>query len=394
MSGQGRNRRYGSSGHGLRPLHPALARYQLDGEAIRSGLADPPFASINYGAAGVAYAIYRIACVRGDRQLLALASAWVQKAFALASQAKGYYDPDLGITPETVGNVSLFYSVSGLHCVDALVRVALGDVDGAARAIEAFLDQSRGQCDNPDLTTGTASLLLGCAELVESVSASSPLDLSLVRKRGDEIADALSRILDVERIETSTRIRFYGIAHGWAGLVFALLRWTRAIQRSAQPLLLAKLDELDKLAIPYDGGLCWRTQNNSASFMPGWCHGTAGYAMLFALAHEVTGVTSHADLAEAAADAAWNIESSHASLCCGDGGNGYAFLAAYRLTGARVWLRRARAATRRALADESKLFRDALYKGELGVVLLASELDRPTTAAMPLFEPRQYAQTF
>jgi len=387
MSSQGRIKRRGSNGHGMRPLHPALARYQLDGEAMRSGPADPPFASINYGAAGVAYAIYRIACARGDRQLLALANAWVQKAFALSSHAKAYYDTGLGITPETVGEVSLFYSVCGLHCVDALVRVALGDMDGAARAVEAFVARSRGPCENPDLTTGTASLLLGCAELIESVGASSLLDLTLVRERGDEIAGALSHILDAERIATSTRVRFYGIAHGWAGLVFALLRWTRALQRSAQPLLQAKSDELAGLAIPYDGGLCWKMQNNSASFMPGWCHGTAGYTMLFALAHEVTGVTTYADLVEGAAATAWNIEASHASLCCGDGGNGYAFLAAYRVTGARVWLERARAAARRALSDKSRLFRDALYKGELGVVVLASELDRPAVAAMPLFEP-------
>ena len=112
--------------------------------------------------------------------------------------------------------------------------------------------------------------------------------------------------------------------------------------------------------------------------------------MLFALAHEVTGVTTYADLVEGAAATAWNIETSHASLCCGDGGNGYAFLAAYRVTGARVWLARARAAARHALRDKSRLFRDALYKGELGVVLLASELDRPAAAAMPLFEPVRF----
>jgi hypothetical protein len=43
------------------------------------------------------------------------------------------------------------------------------------------------------------------------------------------------------------------------------------------------------------------------------------------------------------------------------------------------------------LGDTSKLFfRDALYKGALGVALLASETHRPAMAAMPLFEPARF----
>jgi eukaryotic-like serine/threonine-protein kinase len=381
MGPQSRISRSNSLGH-----DPALARYRRGGVAMRRGPADAPFVSINYGAAGIAYAIYRLARSRGD--LLALAGAWVQKASALSSDAKAYYDPDEGITSETVGQVSLFHSVCGLHCVDALVRLALGDVCGSARAIEAFVEASRAPCDDPDLTLGAASLLLGCAELAESAGSSSLLELNLARERGDEIAESLSEILRSEHIATSTRIRFLGIAHGWAGLLFAILRWTRATRRSVQPLLAAKLDELADLAIPYGHGVCWTMHNNSSVLMPGWCHGTAGYTMLFALAHEVLRVPRYADLAERAAASAWNIETSNGSLCCGNGGNGYAFLAAYRLTGDRLWLNRARVAARRAAGHASKLaFRDSLYKGALGVALLASELDRPTTAAMPLFEP-------
>ena len=395
MGAQSRIEGCRSLGHGRHPLHPAFTRYRPGGMAMRSGPANPPFVSINYGAAGIAYALYRLARARGEVRtrgdLLALASAWVQEAIALASHTEAYYDPDQGITSETVGEVSLFHSASGLHCVDALVRLALSDAGGTARAISAFVKASRRPCDNPDLTLGTASLLLGCAELMESAGTSSLLDVKLLRKRGDEIAAGLSEIVQSEPIATSTRIQCLGIAHGWAGLLFALLRWTWATRRSVQPLLAAKLEELAELANPYEGGVCWTVHNNSSSVMPGWCNGMAGYTMLFALAHDVLRVPKYAELAERAAASAWNIEVSNGSLCCGNGGNGYAFLAAYRLTGARLWLDRARIAARRASGDTSKLFfRDSLYKGALGVALLASELDRPATAAMPLFEPARF----
>jgi eukaryotic-like serine/threonine-protein kinase len=351
-----------------------------------SGPANPPFVSINYGAAGIAYAIYRSSRAGN---VLALADSWVRKASALSSDAKAYYDPSEGISSETVGQVSLFHSACGLHCVEALIALALGDVGRAARGIQAFVKATRARCDNPDVTLGTASLLLGCAELLESTHASSPLDPNPLRRRGDEIADALSEILLSEQIAASTRIRFLGVAHGWAGLLFALLRWTRAMRRRVPPLLASKLDELASLAIPHEHGVCWTVDNSSSSLMPGWCHGTAGYTMLFALAHEIMPeVSAYADLAERAAASAWNIQTPNSSLCCGNGGNSYAFLAAYRLTGADIWLERAHAAARRASRGASKLqFRDSLYKGALGVALLRIELGRPTTAAMPLFEP-------
>jgi hypothetical protein len=354
-----------------------------------AGTDSSPSAWIYSGVAGIAYATYRKARARDERRLFELAGAWLRRAFALASDTKAFHDSE--ITPETVGQVSLFHSICGLHCVDALVRVGLGDEIGSARAIEAFVERSRGPSDCFDLTSGAASLLLGCAELLELAGISALAEVNLLQNRGDEIAEVLSELLQAERIATSTRIDYLGIAHGWAGLAFALLRWTRAKRQPAPPLLATTLDELAELAHPYSGGVCWTKHNNTSSLMPGWCSGTAGYAMLFALAHEVLNVPIYADLAERAASSAWDIETAVGSLCCGNGGNGYAFLAIYRLTGVSVWLERARVAARRALGDESiSLFPDSLYRGRLGANLLASELERPATASMPLFEPARF----
>jgi serine/threonine protein kinase len=370
-------------------LDRILRRYALGGDALRDGVANSPFASVNYGAAGIAYAICSIARRRGDPQLLALADVWAQKAFGLCSDEKAFYDADIQITRETVGEVSLFHSISGLHCVRALISIAMGDVGGANRAIQAFLARSLGPCDNPDLTLGKSSLLLGCAELVEAMPTAWFVDLEPVRVRGDEIAAELTTLLESRQMATSTRIPALGVAHGWAGFAFVLLRWARATGKEANPVVAATLDELAALAEPHGSGIRWTVHNSTAppSYMEGWCNGTAGHVMLYALAHEVLGVGSFGEIAERAALSAWAAETQLGTLCCGLGGIGYAMLAIHRLTGSDLWLGRARATARRAAADNSKYFtRDALYKGAVGVAVLAEHLKQPETAAMPLFE--------
>ena len=87
-------------------------------------------------------------------------------------------------------------------------------------------------------------------------------------------------------------------------------------------------------------------------------------------------------------ESAWATEIEIGTLCCGLAGIGYAFAAAYRLTGSELWLVCARAVARRAAADSSMhFFRDSLYKGAVGVAVLTEDLKQPIAAAMPLFEP-------
>lgn len=368
----------------------ALRRYALAGKLFRDGPVDAPFASINYGAGGIAYAIYRIAQRRDDPSLLALADAWTQKALALASRRKAFYNADLGIKPGTVGKISLFHSASGLHCVRALVSMATGDSKGANRAIESLVAASRRPCPNPDLTLGKAGLLLGCAELMEAMPASGFFEKENLRTRGAEIAGELHTLVRSQHIATSESVTALGIAHGWGGLVFALLRWTRATGKDADPALALKLDELASLAQPHRKGLRWPVHNSNvpAVFTDGWCNGAAGQAMLFALAQDVFHAKRFGEVAERAAMSAWASKLQLGDLCCGQGGIGYAMAALYRLSGSAVWLKLARGAARRAAADRSKHFlRDALYKGAVGIAVLVEDLKQPETAAMPLFEP-------
>src|SRR6266853_2199356 len=110
--------------------------------------------------------------------------------------------------------------------------------------------------------------------------------------------------------------------------------------------------------------------------------------MLYALAYELLGQARFAELAERAAISAWHSDMTLGTLCCGQAGIGYALLAVHRITGSVLWLQRALACARLAAADRSGHFlRDALFKGAVGVALLAEDLKTPEVAAMPLFEP-------
>jgi lantibiotic modifying enzyme len=314
-----------------------------------------PVASVNFGAAGIAYCLYRIAQRRDDGRLLAAADVWSGEAVALSTRDDAFCDPDSDITLDVVGEISLFHSMSGLPCVQALTSIARGDADRAVRSIEDFVSASRLPWENSDVTLGTAGLLLGCAELVEAVAAPWVVDTASVRKRGDEIADDILRVIEADDLEKSTDIPSLGIAHGWGGLLFALLRWAKATGRQPPSRVGEILEQLSSFAEPHVGGVRWPVHNPTrpSLFMEGWCNGTAGHVMLFALGHQVLKRDDLRSFAERGAISAWATNMELGTLCCGLAGTGYAMLAAHRCTQAEIWLERAHAVARRAAADLS-----------------------------------------
>jgi serine/threonine protein kinase len=334
----------------------------LGGTALRDGPANPPFVSVNYGAAGVAYAMYRLALARDDAHLLALADVWAQKALALSRHEQAFFSPDYEIDEEGVGRASLFHSPSGVHAVRALVALARGEAASARKALSDFDAASRAPCEYIDLTLGKAGLLVGCAEVLEAARGALGVDESPVLARGGELRDEIQRVVARSEIATDVSTRSLGIAHGWGGLLFALLRWCQAAGEAAEPYR-GKLEELAALREPDGTGIRWPMHNRSIdrpTYMSGWCNGPAGHALLWALAHDLP----------------------LGNLCCGLAGVGYACAAAHRVTGDAVWLSRARNAGRRACEDRSPEFhRDSLYKGAVGAVLLLEQLDCGSAAA-------------
>ncbi|MEA2604664.1 MAG: eukaryotic-like serine/threonine-protein kinase [Acidobacteriota bacterium] len=371
-------------------LSRVLERIGMDGPLLASGLPAAPRASLTYGAAGIACACYRLAQTREDPALLSLADLWAARALHDGEREDAFYDAEIDITPEVVGRVSPYHTASGIHAVQTLISHALGDGGSQREAMAAFLAASREPCANPDLTLGRSGALLAAALLLDTKDikdGKDSKDAQSLTVFGNDLLAGLWRELDAEpAIALSENL---GMAHGWAGYLYATLRWCRSAGAARPGRLAARLAELGEASQLWGRGRRWPWhQTTGKTSMPGWCNGSAGFVHLWTLAHRELGDPAFAALAEGAAWNAWESREEGGSLCCGLAGRAYALLNLHRHGGAREWLDRARVLADRAALEIERVSEreDSLYKGKVGVALLAADLARPETAVMPFFE--------
>jgi serine/threonine-protein kinase len=367
-------------------LARVLDRLGSDGDLFRDGPAQPPRASVTYGAAGVACGLYRIALAREDAGLLALADLWAAKAAALQGD-EAFYRPDSRLVPEQLGRITPYHTASGVHAARALIAKALGDAGSQREATRAFLAAAEGPCANPDLTLGRSGVLLGAALLLEAGDPSPEL-----RAFGDRVLAGLWEEIDaLPPIAACPERANLGLAHGWAGYLYASLRWCRATGVSLPAALPARLDELADRARPHGRGLRWRWYAESGAdvgTMAGWCNGSAGFVFLWTLAETMLKEARYGRLAEGAAWNAWEAPDSNGTLCCGLAGRAYALLNLAKRGGGETWAIRARELADRAAASIERTAEspDSLFKGAVGVAVLAADLARPEEAVFPFFE--------
>lgn len=369
-------------------LARVLERLAVEGSLFRDGLPEPPRASVNYGAAGIACALYRIALAREDAALLSLADLWATKA-ARETGDDAFYRPDSTLTPEQIGRVSAYHTASGVHAVRALIAHALWDPGSRREAVTAFLAAATSApCPNPDLTLGRSGLLLTASLLLEPLEE-PPAEL---RAFGDGLLAGLWEEIDqLPPIPDCVERPNLGIAHGWAGYLYASLRWCRAAGAPMPAGLSTRLAELADRAHPSGRGLRWRWYAESGSdvgSMAGWCNGSAGFVFLWTLAHQILGEPRYRELAEGAAWNAWETPDLHGTLCCGLAGRAYALLNLWKHGGGEPWLTRARDLAGQAAHTIERAAEavDSLYKGAVGVAVLAADLARPEAAVFPFFE--------
>jgi serine/threonine protein kinase len=380
---------------------------RLDGGAplLQSGLTTAPRTSVTYGSAGIACALHRIACARQDPKVLSLADLWGERASRDARLDDAWYCPDIEITPELVGRISPYHTESGVYFIKALIANSMGDVMTQQNAVDSFIAAaSCTPCDNLDLTLGRSGTLLAASHLLATLGSGFTVDIGPLHDFGDTTLAYIWHQLDsCAPIPECRQIRYSGIAHGWAGVLYATLSWCRASGTGLPLNTGERLNQLAALARHSGREARWSWSVVSegrevpGSYSGGWCNGTAGQVYLWLAAHSALKDDRYFVLAEKAAWHAATTDNENGSLFCGFSGQAYALLALYRRGSERAWLHRAQAlAEKAAIAyrdmapgrdpDMLALRPDSLYKGALGVAVLAADLECPDASALPAFE--------
>jgi serine/threonine-protein kinase len=390
---------------GERLLADYLHRLDPEGALFEVGLPEPPHASINYGSGGVAYFLYRLACIREDAQLLSWAKLWIEKAlqdcetkgeFAF-SDADGQRAPRANTAP-----VALYHSPTGIHAVKALIGHAANESACRMDGLKGFVKAAQPPSDNIDVTLGTSGVLLG-ATLLDEAMPDQPDVRALGARLLEDIwgqLDALPRLVEEKRLGST------GIAHGWAGVLYAVLGWCRTTHSPLPANLAQRLDQLADLAERWEDGVRWPQQIRSVEdrdptvFPASWCNGTAGMVHLWTRAHEMLDDTRFLKLAEGAARDVIAEPEPVAQLCCGRPGQAYAVLNLYKHTGERRWLNHAHKLAKQSCqlspvpaGTQVPPLHYALYKGPLGTALLWADLEVPSEAFMPMFESEGWKPT-
>jgi serine/threonine-protein kinase len=369
-------------------LDETIALFSRGGAMFERGFTEAPTASINFGSAGAAVGLLRIAEIRSDASLLALADVWRSRALADLGKHTAYYNETIDLEPKLLGSITPYHTGSGIHAAAALVAHARGDVTAQRLALRQFIAATQDECAEVDLTLGQGAVLIACSILLE-VSRDLPEGEGLLNLGNGKLASIWSALDARPPIAENAADAYFGLAHGWSGYLYETLRWCAASGAPIPATLPGRLSEFESLRVRRGRASYWRRQigGHPMDILPGWCNGSAGHVFLFTAAYDAYRDERFLRLAEEVALHAADEPMYTADLCCGSAGRAYGLLNLYKHTGDTDWLARARRLANHAAGYTGEQTRaNSLWKGELGVAVLIADLESPENAQMPFFE--------
>jgi serine/threonine-protein kinase len=372
-------------------LPRALQRCAEPGLVLERALSRAPTSSFMFGGAGIAYALLRAAMLTESAELLAAADVWISAAGRNAGES-AYCRPEWDISPESVSPVSLHHGRPGVELVRAVIAHARWDLPALRAALAAFVEASGSEDrGNLDLTLGRSGTLLGAALLLETIPDDPLIDRGPLLALGRKVAENCWTALEaLPEIGDPAGLTILGAAHGWAGLLFAQLRFAEATHCRPPANLERRLSQLLDLAQPLGSGLGMPRALGRSLHDPlvgSWCNGAAGLVPLYILAERVYRERAYLIAAERFGHVAIESSNDLGSLCCGATGPGFAALGLFRATGKKDWQGAADRCVHHARAARfSKSMDHSLYKGPLGAALLEVELQGPDDSLLPLYD--------
>jgi eukaryotic-like serine/threonine-protein kinase len=374
-------------------IHYLIEKYGRESEFLRKGkgLSLAPTCSVNYGAAGIAYMFYRMACIREDTHLLDLADIWANRSTAYISDYRsGFYSNEIEINEFSVGRCSIYHSPSGVHLVQCLISSCKGDHLSLYRSMDQFILSAKEPCDKIDLACGKAGLLVGFAILFKDMSSIRNFDAKSIIISANTIMDELWKNIDqFPQVKKATEVDYLGIAHGWSGLLYATLYWCSVSGQILPKHFMDRVEQLENCFIEKNAMIYWPIKNDDPQTWPGWCNGNSGQVFFWSLLYKYSMDEKYLDIAERTARYIIQDKSSrNYNLCCGMAGQAYALLNLHNLTGEKIYIEHAlglKQGILEIIASPSERI-NSLYKSTPGAGVLFCELERSALARMPLFE--------
>jgi eukaryotic-like serine/threonine-protein kinase len=372
-------------------IHFMIAKFGWDSLFVRKGLSLSPNCSVNYGSAGIAYMYYRLACLREESPLLDLADVWANHAAGyVADYDRGFYSAEMELTEKSIGSRSVSHSPTGVHLVQALISQCRGDAHAVSIAIQHFLAAAKKPCDQVDVALGKSGLLIGCSILLNELSTTSGSHFTSIKMFANSIMDELWNELDkCADITQPNALNYFGVAHGWGGLLYATLLWCRSSAEHLPANFLKRVGELQSLSFTNKETARWPLSNTDKNSWTGWCNGSAGHVFLWSLLYRHFNEEKYISIAMRTANHIMiSPDNNLNNLCCGMAGEAYAFLNLYNLTNEKKYLHQSQNARQKIMnqIELPPLRSNSLYKGDIGLAVLFCEMEKPAFARMPFFE--------
>jgi serine/threonine-protein kinase len=347
-----------------------------------------PNASLWWGASGLGYAFLRGAMFSHDPTLIREAQYFSGLSKKWGDDGdEGFFSEALETTAEVVGPISICHRSEGVSLLEALIAHSTGDSVALAKSINKFLTGAHRMDSQLEYCFGKAGLLNAIEQLTYLTSDNA----ELVRVGEDVFNYMLNQIGGFRSLKESP-IQYAGFAHGWAGILYALLSWAR----NYNPKLVGKLNpylhELAELKTETPAGVHWPLRLDRPARegdIPSWCNGTAGLTLLWAEAYRATSEEKWLALACETGKITATHHDRYSSLCCGIAGRAFALVDLYQITGDNSWLKKAEWCLTRARTPANPHIH-SLFKGITGLELARLEIRNPSLMSFPLLATKNY----
>ncbi len=345
----------------------------------------PPHRSIYAGGSGIAYTLWKAACLLDDPEWLHHARFWIDHVAAAVEDERTMTLPE---DPEQTAGLeigdSFFLGNRGVSFVQVLVAYTEDNPLLLKRAMREFIQPESRRLKIQELFQGIAGRLLGTALLFAETGDDR------FRDYGNSLAGDLLETADAASgFNPWQRNKLLGFAHGRAGNYYALLKWSQETGYAPPDWVWAALRKYAQSGRKKDHGISWPIdESNEKKYMNTWCNGAPGLILLWSLAYEVCEDALFLDTARAAAEYTLH-EQEHrlGGLCCGAAGVSYAFLALSRIDPHGPWLHHAHRYCDLAVQGVKDPYaRLSLYRGSAGVICLMLDMQNPEEAMMPTVE--------